>query len=135
MVGSNALRPGWTPVSILLMVLGFMFFWPLGFIMLAFIIWGDRWGGFRQHFAEMRRDWGSACGPRSGGQGPSGNSAFDDYRAQELRRLDEERQKLEGERREFEDYVRNLRRARDQEEFERFRRERPAKKGGETIDL
>lgn len=133
MVGSNALRPGWTPVSILLMVLGFMFFWPLGFIMLAYIIWGDRWGGFRQHFAGMRRDWANGCGP--GGTQRSGNSAFDDYRQQELRRLDEERQKLDEERREFEGYVRNLRRARDQEEFERFRRERPQRKPGETIDL
>ena len=135
MVGSNALRPGWTPVSILLMVLGFMFFWPLGFIMLAYIIWGDRWGGFSQHFAGMRREWSNACGPRGGNAGRSGNTAFDDYRAQELRRLDEERQKLDQERHEFEEYVRNLRRARDQEEFDRFRRERPAKKGGETIDL
>ena len=134
MVGSNALRPGWTPVSILLMVLGFMFFWPLGFIMLAWIIWGDRWGGFRQHFHDMRREWAGSCGPR-GGYARSGNSAFDDYRERELRRLDEERQKLDEERREFEEYVRNLRRARDQEEFDRFRRERPARKGGETIDL
>jgi hypothetical protein len=133
MVGSNALRPGWTPVSILLMVLGFMFFWPLGFVMLAFIIWGDRWGGVRQHFADMRRDWAGACGPR--GYARSGNSAFDEYRDAELRRLDEERRKLDEERREFEGYVQNLRRARDREEFERFRRERPQRKADETIDL
>jgi len=53
-----------------------------------------------------------------------------------LKRLDEERRKLDGERREFEAYVRDLRRARDREEFERFMRERSNRKnGGETIDL
>ena len=67
----------------------------------------------------------------------SGNSAFDDYRERELRRLDEERRKLDEERRQFEAFVHNLQRARDQEEFDRFmrdRRNRP-RNGGDTIDL
>jgi hypothetical protein len=70
------------------------------------------------------------------GNSQSGNAAFDDYRERELRRLDEERRKLDEERREFEGYVRNLRRARDQEEFDRFQRERDQRrKGSDTIDL
>ncbi len=52
--------------------------------------------------------------------------AFDEYRQRELRRLEEERRRLDEERREFETYVQNLRRAKDQEEFDRFMADRNA---------
>jgi hypothetical protein len=55
-----------------------------------------------------------------------------------LKRLDEERRKLEEERQEFEAYVQNLRRARDKEEFDRFRNDRANRRppaNSETIDL
>lgn len=39
MATSYALRPAWTPLTILLMVLGFIMFWPLGLAMLAYILW------------------------------------------------------------------------------------------------
>jgi hypothetical protein len=145
MVGSYALRPAWTPLTIVLMVIGFMIFWPLGLIMLGYIIWGERVPEIRRHFDGMRRGWshefrGWGCGSSKrsshGGYARSGNSAFDDYRERELKRLDEERRKLEEERAEFEAYVHNLRRARDQDEFDRFRSQRAnSRKGGETIDL
>ena len=132
MVTSNALRPAWTPLTILLMVIGFMVFWPLGLAMLAYIIWGDRIPEVRRHFGEMKREW-HGCGANRGSV-RSGNTAFDDYRERELRRLDEERRRLDEERREFEQFVANLRRARDEEEFERFKSERPARRG-DQIDL
>jgi len=138
MVHSYALRPAWTPLTIALMVIGFMLFWPLGLVMLAYILFGDHVPEIRRHFAGMRRSWSQdwgGCGWR--GHARSGNSAFDDYRERELRRLDEERRKLEEERRQFEAFVHNLRRARDQEEFDRFMRDRHdrPRNGGETIDL
>ena len=135
MVNQNALRPAWTPLTILLMVIGFMVFWPLGLAMLAYIIWGDRIPEVRRHFGDMRREF-HGCGPRGRAYQSyrSGNAAFDDYRERELRRLDEERRKLDEERREFEDFVANLRRARDQEEFDRFTRERPSRRA-DQIDL
>jgi hypothetical protein len=145
MVTSHALRPAWTPLTILLMVVGFFVFWPLGLAMLAYILWGDRIPEVKQHFAEagdnMKREWNGFCSnARSNytgyGFSSSGNAAFDDYRRNELKRLEEERRRLEEERREFESYVNDLRRARDREEFDRFMRERPNRKGGgETIDL
>ena len=54
---------------------------------------------------------------------PSGNRAFDEYRSETLRRL-------EDEQREFVDYLDRLRQARDRQEFEQFmseRRQRPAR--------
>jgi hypothetical protein len=147
---TQALRPGWTPLTIALMVLGFFVFWPLGLAMLAYILWGDRLPEFRRSAEGVRDDFKrsfSGCGWQARrdhhhGFGQSGNAAFDDYRAAELKRLDEERRKLEEERAEFDAFVRNLRRARDQEEFDRFKAERDAtrhnpaeRKDGPVIDL
>jgi predicted N-acyltransferase len=124
------------------MVIGFIIFWPLGLIMLAYILWGDRIPEIRRHFegaaADAKREWQGFGSRTAGGYGfaNSGNAAFDAYRERELKRLDEERRKLEEERREFEAYASDLRRARDKEEFDRFMRERSNRKsGGETIDL
>ena len=125
-----AIRPAWTPLTILLMVIGFVLFWPLGLAMLAYILWGDR-------FHEM------ACDAKDQFRGPirsmnmayegyanTGNVAFDEYRAREMKRLEQERRKLDEMRAEFDDFLRNLRRAKDQEEFDRFMRAR--KHDGQT---
>ncbi len=50
----------------------------------------------------------------------SGNVAFDEWRETELARLEEERQKLLAAEREFVEFMENLRRAKDREEFDRF---------------
>ncbi|HWJ74039.1 DUF2852 domain-containing protein [Mesorhizobium sp. BR1-1-16] len=130
MTHTQALRPGWTPLTIALMVLGFVVFWPLGLAMLAYIIWGDRLPEFRRSAEGVRDDFKRSfggCGSKrwnAGSSYQSGNSAFDAYRAAELKRLEEERRKLDSERAEFEAFMTNLRRARDQEEFDRFKADR-----------
>jgi len=141
MNAAYALRPAWTPLTILLMVIGFIVFWPLGLAMLVYILWGDRIPEIRRHFqmnGETARQWASfrGCGPSRNSYSASGNAAFDEYREQELKRLEEERRKLDEELREFESYMRDLRRARDQEEFDRFKRERADRtQSGPTIEL
>ena len=55
--------------------------------------------------------------------------AFDDYREKELERLEEERRKLDTMVDDFDDYLRNLRRAKDQEEFDQFLKNRDNHKG------
>lgn len=129
----NALiRPDWTPATIALMVLGFVVFWPLGMAMLAYIIFGDRLQAFKRDANEKVDGMFKSC--RSGGwngrhrhQGrhfSTGNMAFDDWRKAEIDRIEEERRKLEEMRAEFDGYMQELRRAKDQEEFDRFMRER-----------
>ncbi len=131
MTNSALIRPAWTPATIALMVLGFIFFWPLGLAMLAYIIWGDRLGDFKRQVNEKTDSmFGSFrnCGKSEsfGFGGTTGNAAFDDWRREELDRLAEERRKLEEARANFEAYAQELRRARDKEEFERFMNERRA---------
>ncbi|WP_394699154.1 DUF2852 domain-containing protein [uncultured Cohaesibacter sp.] len=109
------------------MILGFIFFWPLGLAMLAYMIWGEE---MREMFKDIKTRVnhefkGSGCGHRHGhhrrdGFAPTGNVAFDEYRKAELERLEEERRKLEAERAEFEEFLTELRRVKDKEEFDRF---------------
>lgn len=126
---SALIRPEWTPATIALMVLGFVVFWPLGLAMLAYILFGDRLRGFKRDANE------AVDGIFSGFRGfrtrgfrssfnASDNVAFDDWRRAELDRLEQERRKLDEMRAEFDAYAREVRRAKDQEEFDRFMRER-----------
>ena len=137
------IRPAWTPATIALMVIGFMVFWPLGLAMLAYIIWGDRLDGFKRDvnratdgvFAGCRR--GANKAHRWGhGSSRTGNVAFDDWRDKELERLAEERRKLVEMLAEFDEYARELRRTKDQEEFDRFMANRksnpPASRNGDN---
>ena len=137
---SALIRPDWTPATIALMVLGFVVFWPLGLAMLAYIIFGERLQGFKRD-ANRKADGIFASCRRTKNRYQShfttGNVAFDDWRKAELDRLDEERRKLDEMREEFDNYARELRRAKDQEEFDRFMRERQNRSSGNhpVVDL
>jgi len=121
---NSMIRPAWTPATIALMVLGFVVFWPLGLAMLAYILWGDRFHDMARDAKEQWKTSPMKDAVNRMGQGSyhmrTGNVAFDDYRERELKRLEEERAKLDTMRAEFDDFLRELRRARDQEEFDRF---------------
>ena len=133
-------RPAW----ITLMVLGFIVFWPIGLAILAYMLWSgrmgcgrvgdvdqwrqkahqsveraaERWERKRERWERRMQHW---TGHRSHGLRPSGNHAFDEYRSETLRRL-------EDEQREFRDFLDRLRFAKDKAEFDQFmadRRNRP----------
>jgi hypothetical protein len=108
-------KPAW----IALMILGFVYWWPVGLATLAFLIGSGRMGPWkcggmsRWHGGmEQMRNPGTWWQPSR-----SGNQAFDDYRTETLRRL-------EDEQREFQDFLRRLRMAKDKAEFDQFMAER-----------
>nr|WP_272213350.1 DUF2852 domain-containing protein [Marinicella sp. W31]MDC2879301.1 DUF2852 domain-containing protein [Marinicella sp. W31] len=122
------LRPAWTPLTIALMVIGFVVFWPLGLVMLAYIIWGDR---LNMNKGEWKRSAERAFGSCKRNMRnadttmhPTGNAAFDEWRRSEMERIEAERRKLDEMHAEFDRYSDELRKARDREEFDRFMRER-----------
>jgi hypothetical protein len=128
MTKTALIRPAWTPATIALMVVGFVVFWPLGLAMLAYILWGDRLEDFKGDWSKAGKNMFGSCrkhGHRGHRGFPrTGNVAFDDWREKELERLNEERRKLDEMRDEFDAYARELRRAKDQQEFDRFMAER-----------
>ena len=116
-------KPAW----IVLMILGFIAWWPLGLVILAFTIGSGRMGCWNHHGmsrwhnkvdrmrSKMERT-GSGC-DWWGARPSSGNYAFDEYRSDTLRRLEEEQ-------REFKDFLERLRFAKDRDEFDQFMAER-----------
>ncbi|WP_026480370.1 DUF2852 domain-containing protein [Ahrensia sp. 13_GOM-1096m] len=133
MTQSALIRPAWTPATIALMVLGFMVFWPLGLAMLAYIIYGERLDTFKRDINKSTDNFAAQFRSKTGAA-RTGNVAFDDWRDAELARLHEERMKLDEMRAEFDDYSRELRRAKDQEEFDRFMAKRDSAKASQTKD-
>ena len=116
-------RPAW----IALMVLGFVLFWPIGLAILGYLIWSGRmgctrsaaWGDdprarWERKMARLQEKidrWQSGGSGRqsfrsAGGFRPSGNHAFDEYREETLRRLEEEAQ-------EFRSFLERLRHAKE----------------------
>jgi len=132
-MSTAVIKPNWSPLNIALMVLGFVFFWPLGLAMLAYILWGEHYGGS----SEKAEKWMKKQKFKMNGRGchgrhsATGNAAFDEYREAEIRRLQEERMRLEEERAEFEDFLRNLHMARDRDEFDSFKSAHKAKRADE----
>lgn len=135
-------KSSWKASNVALMILGFIFFWPLGLAMLAYIIWGEE---MREMFKDIKSRVdhefkSSGCrhrrdrGLSSSGFAKTGNAAFDEYRKAELERLEEERRKLEAERAEFEEFLVELRRAKDKEEFDRFMDARHNSKPMKSVD-
>ena len=132
------IKPQWGPLTIALMVLGFILWWPLGLAVLGYIIWGENFGGSAEkakRFMDRGRNFAQNCGPRGhwrhqGFSQTSGNAAFDDYREEQLRRLEEERKRLDEEIGAFHEYMANLRKAKDREEFDRFMRDRNGSRQG-----
>ena len=114
-------QPGWLSRSeawldskgkgawIAAMVLGFVFFWPIGLALLFYMIWSKRMfnKSCSRHISRYRYS----------GTSSSGNSAFDAYKSDTLRRLEEEQSN-------FEDFLRRLRESKDKAEFDQFMEDR-----------
>ena len=99
------------------MVLGFVFFWPVGLALLMYMIWSKRMFS------------GKSCATRSRSFSmptrSTGNAAFDAYKADTLRRLEEEQTN-------FEAFLTRLREAKDKAEFDQFMDERAKRSEGPT---
>lgn len=128
-------------------VLGFIVWWPLGLATLVFLFGSGRMGygcGRERYEHRMSRlqdkmerlrermgggghqPWGNGGFGGGWGRGPSsGNRAFDEYRAETLRRLEEEQ-------REFQDFLGKLRMAKDKAEFDQFMAQRRPGEGSEN---
>jgi hypothetical protein len=84
-------------------ILGFVFFWPIGLALLAYMIWSKR----------MTCNWKSRRHAYRRAAAGTGNTAFDSYREETLKRLEEERDA-------FVRFLEELRSAKDRAEFDQF---------------
>jgi hypothetical protein len=121
-------------IRVIATLLGFIVWWPIGLVLLVSQIWSGRMSCWTyRHERAGSADgrgwtppwagwWGPADGRQADARPGSGNRAFDEYRAETLRRLEEEQ-------REFGDFLERLRFARDKSEFDQFMTERRQRAG------
>jgi hypothetical protein len=110
------------PAWIALTVVSFIVWWPLGLLVLGFLVGSGRMARWTGWTGCSARRWQHHAQPNPGGwwgmrPSSSGNRAFDEYRAETLRRLEEEQ-------REFKEFLDRLRHAKDKAEFDQFMDER-----------
>ena len=122
-------KPAW----IGLMIVSFILFWPAGLVVLGYLIGSGRMGCWmhgregrwrqrmQQGMDQMRGGAVWRSGPNQGAS--SGNRAFDEYRTETLRRL-------EDEQRDFFEFLNRLRHAKDKAEFDQFMAERGRRSAG-----
>ncbi|MFT6775754.1 MAG: hypothetical protein ACJA1L_003477 [Paracoccaceae bacterium] len=108
-------RPAW----IVALVVGLVLVWPVGLAILLYMIWSGRMRGS----CNKNRSFGRKAFT------PTGNVAFDRYREETLRRLEDEQTA-------FEQFLEKLRQAKDQSEFDQFmdNRRRPAAAPAPSMD-
>ncbi len=100
----TAAHPGW----LIAMIGGFIYWWPLGILVLAYLLWSGSMGRINGQWLDRAK---AVLRPGSG------NTAFDAHRVATLRRL-------EDEARDFRVFMDKLRLAKDEADFARFMKER-----------
>lgn len=92
------------------MVLGFVFFWPIGLALVFYITYTNRWSTnmFSKSCSRRRTRHHGMHNMKT-----TGNMAFDNYKADTLQRLEEEQHS-------FESFLQRLREAKDKAEFDQF---------------
>lgn len=93
------------------MIVGFVVAWPAGLAFLAYMIWSKRMFSRNTPVRAMTRPFGGGVSQSSG------NRAFDAYKEETLRRLQEEQDS-------FADFLGRLRDAKDKAEFDQFMADR-----------
>ena len=117
----------WRCTNIVAMVLGFIVFWPLGFVVLWWTIKGEPIealpGWVRDTWRQMFRDGRAAH--RHGD-----NSVFNEYQQTQYDRIREIKEEIKRRARAFRDFRFDARRRQDQKEFDEFMASNPDKAAG-----
>jgi hypothetical protein len=102
---------------ITILVLAFAAAWPLGLVVLAYLAFSGRLSnwvkGEKSDMFKARGRWHSPCGKNRS----SGNAAFDEYKEETLKRLEDEQN-------DFHAFLDRLRQAKDKAEFDQFMADR-----------
>ncbi len=120
------IRPEWTPLTLILLVIGFMAWTPFGILILAYIFLGERlqyWGGRGSFALRKMEDTLYVATSRVGG-----DRDLQAHRREVLASLEEERKEITEKYKEFEDFIRALKRAKSRLEFDFMMKNRPKKK-------
>lgn len=116
----------WKPFNIAAMVLGFIFFWPVGLLILFWIIAGR---DVRDLPSAIQRQWTSFFGKDKSTRGDSDNVVFNDYQQTQYDRIDEIKQEIKDRKQRFQTFRADAKRRADEEEFKQFMASHPVSDG------
>ena len=122
----------WSGINIAAMVVGFMVLWPLGMVVLIWILCGrdvrELPGATRRLWVRVAGDGGLPFGGRL--EGGSGNRVFEAFQQTQRDRINEIREELRERSRRFAEFRETSRRRAEEEEFERFMASAPERSDG-----
>lgn len=110
----------WSGVNIAAMVVGFVFFWPVGLVVLFWILSGRN---VQELPGAVREQWGRLFSGNSEYReyrAGSDNVVFNDYQQTQYDRIREIKEEIKSRARRFGEFRMDARRRADQEEFDRF---------------
>ena len=107
-------RGRWTGFNIAAMVVGFVFFWPVGLVVLYWILKGR---DARDLPAAIRDQWRMF---RGGSYNRSDNVVFNEYQQTQYDRTKEIKDEIDSRARRFTQFRDDAQRRKDEEEFNRF---------------
>ena len=124
-------RAKWSSFNIAAMVLGFVFFWPIGLIVLGWILSG-------RHVQELpgaiRQLWSTVFDKSDDSVSNSGNSVFHDYQQTQYDRIREIKEEIKVRSHRFGEFRSNAKRRADQEEFDQFMASSPGSGSADRAD-
>jgi len=110
-------RGNWTALNIAVMVASFVFFWPVGLVVLYWILTGrnvkDLPGAVMQKWNELR-------GSSHGFTMHSGNMVFNEFQQTQYDRINEIKHEIKMRSERFKEFRADAQRRADKEEFDRF---------------
>ena len=107
----------WSGINIAAMVVGFVFFWPVGLVVLYWIMTGR---DVQDLPGAVREQWNRMFNGSKAPQAHSDNVVFNDYQQTQYDRIREIKEEINSRAQRFNEYRMDARRRADQEEFDRF---------------
>jgi len=131
--GGCCARGNWSAMNIAAMVLGFVFFWPLGLAVLFWVISGRNVIDFPE---AVQAKWlsmtsGSFGHGRRHGNSDGENTVFDEFQQTQYDRIREIKEEIKNRARSFRDFRSNARRRAEEKEFRDFMAGNPAREEGD----
>jgi hypothetical protein len=126
--GTWGSRANWSGLNIAAMVVGFVVFWPIGLLILYWIIRGrsvkELPNSIREQCSRMGRS------RHRNNSGSSDNVVFDEFQQTQYDRIREIKDEIKERSRRFTEFRANAKRRADEEEFNRFMDEAPVRNDG-----
>lgn len=114
----------WSGMNIFAMVLGFVFFWPVGLVILFWILSGRQ---VRDLPGAIKQQWNNVFGSTGSSMPSSDNSVFNAYQQTQYDRIREIKEEIRSRARRFREFRADARRRADEEEFSQFMANNPSR--------